>query len=90
MGNSVGKDKFINYLSKDNIDKVKDMLDNPDNKNLLIPDQFINKEKTFTALNMCSCFGSIKCFELLLEYKWTIRCRETQESNTSLMLACKY
>lgn len=90
MGNSALKDKFINYLSKDNVDKVKDMLENPDNKGVFLPNQYINKEETFTALNICACYGSIKCSELLIENNWTISFKENVGKNTSLMLACKY
>ena len=86
MGNSALKDKFINYLSKDNVDKVKDMLENPDNKGVFLPNQYINKEETFTALNICACYGSIKCSELLIENNWTISFKENVGKNTSLML----
>ena len=90
MGSSNIKSEFINYLMKDNIEKVKEMLENVKNQGIFFPDDYINKEKTFTALNICSSCGSIKCAKFLIEKKWTINCPEKEEKNTSLMLACKF
>ena len=90
MGSSNIKSEFINYLMKDNLEKVKEMLENVKNQGIFFPDDYINKEKTFTALNICSSCGSIKCAKFLIEKKWTINCPEKEEKNTSLMLACKF
>ena len=90
MGNKSIKKQFINYLVKDDLDNVKNMLENSKYSNIFIPDEYINNDGTFTALNICSTCGSIKCAEYLIEKKWTIMFQEKEEKNTSLMLACKF
>ena len=90
MGNRSIKKQFINFLVKDDLENVSNMLKNPKYLNILIPDEYINDEETFTALNICSTCGSIKCAEFLIKEKWTIMFPEKEEKNTSLMLACKF
>ncbi len=90
MGNNSIKKQFISYLVKDDLVNVRNMLESSKYSKILIPDDYINKEGTFTALNICSTCGSIKCAEYLIQKKWTIMFQEKEEKNTSLMLACKF
>ena len=43
MGSSNIKSEFINYLMKDNIEKVKEILENVKNKVIFFQNNFINK-----------------------------------------------
>ena len=79
MGNNSIKKQFISYLVKDDLVNVRNMLESSQYSKILIPDDYINKEGTFTALNICSTCGSIKCAEYLIQKKWTIMFQEKEK-----------
>ena len=58
MGASV--DNFIHELILDRDKEVEKMVKN--NSNKFKPNEYINKDQTFTALNICSSYGSIYFF----------------------------
>lgn len=84
MGTTPIKDTVILSL------KTDDSLTLSKYINLMIPNDYINDQKTFTALNISCCFGSIKCVKLLLSKGWDINLKEKQTGNSSLLLAIKY
>ena len=86
MGASI--DNFIHELILDRDKEVEQMIKN--NPNKFKPNEYINKDQTFTALNICSSYGSINCANILIQNGWDIELDETKESNSNLMLACKF
>ena len=86
MGASL--DDFIHEIILDNDKAIETMLKN--NPNKFKPNEYINKQQTFTALNLCSSYGSIKCANILIQNGWDIEIDEKNESNSNLMLACKF
>jgi hypothetical protein len=86
MGASV--DNFIHELILDRDKEVEKMIKN--NSNKFKPNEYINKDQTFTALNICSSYGSINCANILIQNGWDIELDETKDSNSNLMLACKF
>jgi hypothetical protein len=86
MGASM--DDFIHEIILDNSNAIENMIKKHPDK--FKPNEYINKDKTFTALNLCSSYGSIKCAKILIQNEWDIELEEKKESNTNLMLACKF
>ena len=86
MGASL--DDFIHEIILDNDKEVETMLKK--NSNKFKPNEYINKQQTFTALNICSSYGSINCANILIQNGWDIEIDEKNESNSNLMLACKF
>lgn len=86
MGASI--DNFIHELILDRDKKIEQMIKN--NSNKFKPNEYINKDQTFTALNICSSYGSINCANILIQNGWDIELDEKKDSNSNLMLACKF
>ena len=86
MGASI--DNFIHELILDRDKEVEQMIKN--NPNKFKPNEYINKDQTFTALNICSSYGSINCANILIQNGWDIELDEKKDSNSNLMLACKF
>lgn len=84
MGTTSIKDIIILSIKEDDSLTLAKYINN------MKPNEYINELKTFTALNICCCFGSIKCSELLMNKGWDVNFKEKQDGNSSLLLAIKY
>ena len=84
MGTTSPKDIIIHSVKEDDALTLSKYI------HLMKPNEYINEPQTFTALNICCCFGSRKCSELLMNEGWDVNCKEKQSGNSSLLLAIKY
>ena len=84
MGTTSPKDIIILSIKEDDSLTLSKYI------NIMKPNEYINEPKTFTALNISCCFGSVKCSELLMNEGWDVNYKEKQGGNSSLLLAIKY
>ena len=84
MGASSIKDGILTSIKTDNPTMLSQYL------NELVPNDYINSSKTFTCLNICACFGSIKCCSLLITKGWRVDQPEKEKGNSPLLLSIKF
>lgn len=84
MGASSIKEGLLTSIKTDNTAQLSSYLSE------LVPNEYINSSKTFTALNICAAFGSKKCCELLIKKGWKVDLPEKENGNSPLLLTIKF
>lgn len=84
MGATSIKEGLLTSIKTDNTTQLSTYLSE------LVPNEYINSSKTFTALNICASFGSKKCCELLIKKGWKVDLPEKENGNSPLLLAIKF